>query len=73
MNRFLRRWGLKKNRVGVERNNTDCHRSHIDRTSLIFNQYDNSMDISLCALESLHANQNGVFKNITKKQSKKWI
>ena len=70
MIRFLGRWGRKKPMRKVDLANHDHCGSNICRTSFISNQYDNTMDISLCALQSLHIYPNGV-SNKSKPNKKK--
>lgn len=68
MIRSLGRWARKKPMVKVDLANHDHCGSSICRTSFVNNTYDNSMDVSLCALQSFHVNPNGISKQKKNKQ-----
>lgn len=70
MIRLLGRWGHKKPMVKVNLANHDHCGSSICRTTFVANQYDNTMDVNLCALQSFHVYQNGVSNKKKHKQKK---
>lgn len=70
MIRFLGRWGRKKPMIKVDLANHDHCGSNICRTTFVPNQYDNTMDISLCAFQSFYVYPNGVSKKNKHKQKK---
>lgn len=63
MIRLLGRWGRRKPMRKVDLANHDHCGSTICRSTFISNEYDNTMDIGLAALQSFHIHPNGVYNN----------